>query len=1269
MNDRKPLTFKKLSPAALRLARQVPQIYLSKNEAVPGKPLWALLEVFAQPLQELEAAVTQLADDHFVERAGPEALKLLAELVGARWTGDAEAVLRGIVARTVHWRRRKGTLVTLEEVIETTTGWSGEADEAFRSLLHNQDLANPVTWRGRNAVVWDPIALADPLSRRAPQVEHPRRNPIQRAPELSRRLDETVEAALRRLGRADAGRHAASPRNIDLSGWARPEIAVIRTSRFVQQELDRLTVPAQALDHQTGSPGFLRLILDPAGRDRCLVGRREMVSPEATGGLTAAHEPNTTLPVSKPKYDLLTPTDLAADGDAAEQDDNLTVFVDGVRLVGQKAPPVDRRPVEILPVGSDPVLRFTDSQRPAPGEHWLLELVAVDNPDALDFDAKVPADFNAASAAVQNTVLERIEVRKGTAGLRPAVSVLANLPRGGSRAAIRLSRPQRPGGYRLEADGTWTSVTLNPPRGHPLSPALVITDDAASAARLERLPGDTQTLVVSSLALDGSSENWFTAEIDWSGVPAAAQPLRRFERPGPAFAAAVWNAAMLIVGPAADGNGLWVWQITDPLGAQPLAGRIDGAGSVSPSNRFSAAVCVWQNHLYLFGGETDTVVLGDFWSMPLSGPDRGQWRGHRIRNRQQRSAADLIPTDDGLVLLGGAASPGTLDPSVWRLDLQRARWTWSPLASLPLVEGQPGVLWARFDDGDIETLVWPNRLRPQRLRRPAAAADWQPVEIDPAGSPNPPACGELVFAQNRWHVLGPPPLPPSEVLFTQGSEGVIAFLPEVDLIQTDQWVMFAVLADGSTERMLPPGETAYASLRSGAGRHASAIERSAPQPRIGAPGRLKWSPFKLRQRSLGPWNHPLALTLDDTVALDPRLGRVLLPAEIAPHAVQVSYRIARAAPLGAGFLPADRVHPAYWREPEAQLQPDSPLEQKNMPVTAWVDPARADTTLAGDTPVVAAPRQGIIGSGPHLLAIAGSPRFENARLSIAEGEVLSLFAADAGGYPHFASDTGDAQGISLSLLERLFEGSGPQKGPAYYLSGLSLQGRLALVLTAGHIELRWCDFAAPGCLGVSVAGSGHQSDLARRSIPQSTLTIWLYGCIVGRLEVPPWVRVIAAGCLFDGGPLGAPAISALGAPVRLRHCTVRGDTLAGELQASSSAFQGEVWCDRPDRSWLRYSLLPDGPRLPLLYECRLHPVSFAADQPTDPNYLVLADNNGPQALLAGEERRLPGAHAGLTASYNELELRTREYLPMGMTARQIDRSVADRNRMSRMEDL
>jgi len=1247
----------------------MPQIYLSKNEAVPGKPLWALLEVFAQPLQELEAAIEQLADDHFVERAGTEALKLLAELVGARLTGDAQAVMRGIVARTVHWRRRKGTLATLEEVLETTTGWSSEVDEAFRSLLHNQDLANPVTWRGRNAVLWDPIALADPLSRRAPQDERPRRELIQRTPELGRRRGETVEAALRRLGRADAGRHAASPRNIDLCGWARPEIAVIRTSRCVQQELDRLTIPVQAIAHESGSRDFIGLILDPAGRDRCLVGRREILCPEATGGLTAAHEPDAARPVSKPKYDLLTPTDLAADGDAAEQDDNLTVFVDGVRLVGQKAPPVDRRPVTILPVGSDPVLRFTDSRRPAPGERWLLELVAVDNPDAIDFDAAVPADFNAASAALQNTVLERIEVRKDTAGVRPAVSSLANIPRGGSHAALRLSRPQRPGGYRLEADGAWSSVALNPPRGHPLSPAMVIPDGAVSAARLERLPGDTQTLIVSRLPLDGSSQDWITAEIDWSGVPAAAQPLRRFERPGPAFAAAVWNSGMLIVGPAADGNGLGVWQITDPLGAQPAAGRIDAAGSGSPSNRFSAAVCVWQNHLYLFGGETDTDVLGDFWSLPLSGPERGQWRGHRIRNRQQRSAADLIPTAGGLVLLGGASSPGALDPSVWRLDLQRERWTWSPLARLPVAAGEPGVLWASLDDGDIETLVWSNRLRPQRFRLQAAAADWRPVVIDAAGSPNPPACGEVVFDQNGWHVLGPPPLPPSEVLFTQGSQGVIAFLPAIDLIQPDQWVMFAVLADGSTERMLPAGETAYPSLRSGAGRHALAIERSAPQPRIGAPGRLKWSPFKLRQRSLGPWDHPLALTLDDTVALDPRLGRVLLPAEIAPHAVQVSYRIARAAPLGAGFLPGDRSHAAYWREPEAELLPNSPPEQQNMPVTAWVDPARADTTLAGDTPVVAAPRQGISGSGPHILAVVGSPRFESARLSIAEGEVLSLFAADAGGYPHFASDTGDAQGISLSLLERLFKGSGPQNGPSYYLSGLSLQGRLSMVLTAGHIELRWCDFAAPGCLGVSVAGSGHQSDLARRSIPQSTLTIWLYGCIVGRLEVPPWVRVVAAGCLFDGGPAGAPAISALGAPLRLRHCTVRGGVLAGELQASSSAFQGEVWCDRPDRSWLRYSLLPEGPRLPLLYECRLHPVSFAADQPTDPNYLVLADNNGPQALLAGEERRLPGAHAELTASYNELELRTREYLPLGMTARQIDRSVEDLNRMSRMEDL
>ena len=171
---------------------------------------------------------------------------------GPRLTGDDPRRHRAVVARTLHWRRRKGTLATLEDVLTDTSGWPAEVDEAYRSLLLDQDLARPQPWRGRTAVLWDPITLADPLTRRA-RGNRSARDPVP-GPELVRRPSEDVEQTLRRVGAVDAGRYAASPRTVDLRGWARPDRVVIRTDRMVTAELDALELGARAGGHASQRP-------------------------------------------------------------------------------------------------------------------------------------------------------------------------------------------------------------------------------------------------------------------------------------------------------------------------------------------------------------------------------------------------------------------------------------------------------------------------------------------------------------------------------------------------------------------------------------------------------------------------------------------------------------------------------------------------------------------------------------------------------------------------------------------------------------------------------------------------------------------------------------------------------------------------------------------------------------------------------------------------------------------------------------------------------
>ncbi|HEU5076003.1 MAG TPA: phage tail protein, partial [Polyangiaceae bacterium] len=298
-----------MSAASLRLWELLPGLYRARDAGLPGAPLQRLVDVLGSELDRLEKAVQELADDHFVERASPAGLYLLADLLGAQLLHDDVGKNRGIVASSVAWRRRRGTQATLERVLTLTTGWSTEVDEAFRSLMQTQDLNALVPWRGRSAVLWDPIAIADPLSRNAPDITLPRRHHAPLPLTMGRQPGESLDAALRRIGRADAGRHAASPRTFDTGGWARPDVAVVRTVRFIPLEFEGIELPRQVtVPSFDPTRPLVGLHLDPLGRDVPLVWLQPIERPDTIETLTNIHEPALADPAVRTAATLLTPT-------------------------------------------------------------------------------------------------------------------------------------------------------------------------------------------------------------------------------------------------------------------------------------------------------------------------------------------------------------------------------------------------------------------------------------------------------------------------------------------------------------------------------------------------------------------------------------------------------------------------------------------------------------------------------------------------------------------------------------------------------------------------------------------------------------------------------------------------------------------------------------------------------------------------------------------------------------------------------------------------
>ncbi len=116
----------------------------------PGA-LRAIVHVWANEAAKLRRSQDRLWEDTFVDLADDWAVPYLADLVGTRLVSALNSRGRRIdVAKTIYYRRRKGTPRVLEELVADITGWEGKVVEAFRGLArfsHGFDPAPPAPSR------------------------------------------------------------------------------------------------------------------------------------------------------------------------------------------------------------------------------------------------------------------------------------------------------------------------------------------------------------------------------------------------------------------------------------------------------------------------------------------------------------------------------------------------------------------------------------------------------------------------------------------------------------------------------------------------------------------------------------------------------------------------------------------------------------------------------------------------------------------------------------------------------------------------------------------------------------------------------------------------------------------------------------------------------------------------------------------------------------------------------------------------------------------
>jgi hypothetical protein len=131
-----------MSLSADQLYALLPAMTRTADEA-NGAPLRGLIGVLAEQFGVLDDDMRRFYADQFIETCAPWAVPYIGDLVG--WTGLAEGVpgaatSRADVANTLGYRRRKGTVIALEQIAHDVTGRPAHVAEYFRDLAVTQSM-------------------------------------------------------------------------------------------------------------------------------------------------------------------------------------------------------------------------------------------------------------------------------------------------------------------------------------------------------------------------------------------------------------------------------------------------------------------------------------------------------------------------------------------------------------------------------------------------------------------------------------------------------------------------------------------------------------------------------------------------------------------------------------------------------------------------------------------------------------------------------------------------------------------------------------------------------------------------------------------------------------------------------------------------------------------------------------------------------------------------------------------------------------------------
>lgn len=130
-----------MSRSRKNLFDRLPELYHRHDqEQQPPDQLEAYVGVLDEVMNAIHDNIDALYHDFFIETCDDWVVAYLADLLGTSHLSGDPWTLRADVARTVHHRRRKGTLGAIESLTYALSGWAVHSVELRERLLWNQHL-------------------------------------------------------------------------------------------------------------------------------------------------------------------------------------------------------------------------------------------------------------------------------------------------------------------------------------------------------------------------------------------------------------------------------------------------------------------------------------------------------------------------------------------------------------------------------------------------------------------------------------------------------------------------------------------------------------------------------------------------------------------------------------------------------------------------------------------------------------------------------------------------------------------------------------------------------------------------------------------------------------------------------------------------------------------------------------------------------------------------------------------------------------------------